>query len=78
MARFRLVIIIIALLVVIAATVFWFQRNKPILVKITEVSTGEVQRTVTNTRAGNPECLPPRTLVSLAGWANSQPAGHRG
>jgi HlyD family secretion protein len=32
--------------------VYWLQRNKPIEVTLTEVERGEVQRTVTNTRAG--------------------------
>ncbi|MDH5356779.1 MAG: hypothetical protein OEY09_20230 [Gammaproteobacteria bacterium] len=45
MARFRFVLFIILLLVIAAATVFWLQRNKPILVKIIEVNPGEVQRT---------------------------------
>jgi HlyD family secretion protein len=68
MARFRLVIIIIVLLVVVAASVFWFQRNKPILVQITEVSIGEVQRTVTNTRAGTLNaCRRARLSPSLGG-----------
>ena len=74
MARFRLVFTIILLLVVVAATVFWFQRNKPILVQITEVSIGEVQRTVTNTRAGTLNaCRRARLSPSLGGQIASLP-----
>ena len=74
MARFRLVFTIILLLVLVAATVFWFQRNKPILVQITEVSIGEVQRTVTNTRAGTLNaCRRARLSPSLGGQIASLP-----
>lgn len=74
MARFRLVLIIIVLLATAAATVFWFQRNKPILVKVTEVSIGEVQRTVTNTRAGTLNaCRRARLSPSLGGQIASLP-----
>jgi HlyD family secretion protein len=56
------------IVLVIGGLVFWSQRNKPINVTVAEVSTGEVQRTVTNTRAGTLNaCRRARLSPSLGG-----------
>lgn len=74
MARFRLVITIIVLLLAAAVTVIWLQRNKPIPVQVTDVSIGEVQRTVTNTRAGTLNaCRRARLSPSIGGQIASLP-----
>jgi len=50
--RSRIAIITILVASVIIALIFWLQRPKPVAVELTTVEVGEVQRTVTNTRAG--------------------------
>lgn len=74
MARLKLLFTAIVSLAVIAAAVFWLQRNKPVPVIITEVSVGEVQRTVTNTRAGTLNaCRRARLSPSLGGQIANLP-----
>ncbi len=53
MSKLKIFLFLVITASVIAAAVFWSQRNKPIAVTLTEVSRGEVQKTVTNTRAGS-------------------------
>jgi len=50
--RHRIISISVIVLVVIIAFFSWLKRPKPIAIIIAEVEQGEVQRTVTNTRAG--------------------------
>ena len=52
MHRFRFVLYVLIVVLIVVAVVFWLKRNKPIAVTVDEVSLGEVERTVTNTRAG--------------------------
>lgn len=78
MSKIRIVfsILIVALLLITA--LFWLQRNKPIPVTVTTVETGEVQRTVTNTRAGTLNaCRRAKLSPSLGGQIASLPV-HEG
>jgi len=59
----RRMIIIVAAVIALALTYAWFSRSKPIPVTLREVSTGKVEATLANTRAGTVEaCL--RTKLS--------------
>jgi HlyD family secretion protein len=50
--RRRLLIFAIIIVTLVIALIVWLQRPKPVVVEITNVEIGEVERTVTNTRAG--------------------------
>lgn len=50
--RQRFFIISIIVVSAVIALIIWLQRPKPVAVELTKVEVGEVQRTVTNTRAG--------------------------
>ncbi len=50
--RRRFFIISIIVVSAVIALIVWLQRPKPVAVELTRVEVGEVQRTVTNTRAG--------------------------
>ena len=50
--RRRFFIITIIVVSAVIALIIWLQRPKPVAVELTTVEVGEVQRTVTNTRAG--------------------------
>ena len=50
--RRRIALIVSAFIVIVIALIAWFKRPKPISVLLANVEIGEVQRTVTNTRAG--------------------------
>jgi len=52
MRKLKISLIVIVIIAVSAALIYWSQRNKPIAVTLAKVTSGEVQRTVTNTRAG--------------------------
>lgn len=68
MGKFRFILAFLIVALVIISLVYWLNRNKPIAVIITEVSSGEVQRTVTNTRAGTLNaCRRARLSPSLGG-----------
>lgn len=74
MKRFRLAFFLIGLALVVTATVYWLQRNKPIPVQIIEISHGQVERTVTNTRAGTLNaCRRARLSPALGGQIASLP-----
>ena len=74
MGRFRIIITISVLAIALIATGYWLQRNKPIAVTITPVETGEIQRTVTNTRAGTLNaCRRARLSPSLGGQISNLP-----
>lgn len=74
MKRFRLALFLIGLALVATATVYWLQRNKPIPVQIIEIGRGQVERTVTNTRAGTLNaCRRARLSPALGGQIASLP-----
>jgi len=50
--RHRIISISVIIVVIVALFLGWLKRPKPVAVLIASVETGEVQRTVTNTRAG--------------------------
>jgi HlyD family secretion protein len=59
----RRIAIIVAVLAVIGAGIFWMTRPKPVAVALYEVSAGKVESTLANTRAGTVDaCL--RTKLS--------------
>jgi len=69
-----MIFIIAVLAVIVTAAVYWLQRNKPIPVQVIEISRGEVERTVTNTRAGTLNaCRRARLSPSLGGQIASLP-----
>jgi len=74
MKRLRLVFISIIVLFAIIAIVYWQQRSNPVPVQVYEVSRGQVQRTVTNTRAGTLNaCRRAQLSPSLGGQIASLP-----
>ena len=74
MRRFRFVIYILILAGLVTALVYWLQRNKPIPVTLAQVDRGEVQRTVTNTRAGTLNaCRRAKLSPSLGGQIERLP-----
>lgn len=50
--RYRIILISVASVLIITALFSWIKRDKPVAIIIETVQLGEVQRTVTNTRAG--------------------------
>ena len=50
--RYRIILISVVSVLIIVAFFSWVKRDKPVAVIIANVELGEVQRTVTNTRAG--------------------------
>jgi len=74
MKRFRLAVSLLGLVLAVAATVYWLQRNKPIPVQVIELGRGQVERTVTNTRAGTLNaCRRARLSPALGGQIASLP-----
>lgn len=75
MSRHKRVILIITVSVVILfALVSWLKRPKPIAVLISAVEAGEVQRTVTNTRAGTLKaCRRAKLSPSMGGQISNLP-----
>jgi len=74
MFRFRLVFAVVGLVLLVIASVYWLQRNKPIPVQITEINRGVVERTVTNTRAGTLNaCRRARLSPALGGQIANLP-----
>jgi HlyD family secretion protein len=74
MTRKNIGFVVVAVCIVLIAAVFWFQRPRPIVVQVIEVIHGEVQRTVTNTRAGTLNaCRRARLSPSLGGQIASLP-----
>lgn len=68
MGKFRFLLVLLIVVLLIVSVVYWLNRNKPIAITITEITTGEVQRTVTNTRAGTLNaCRRARLSPSLGG-----------
>jgi len=76
--RHRLVLFSILAIVVVVALITWLKRPKPIAVVLGKVETGEVQRTVTNTRAGTLEaCRRAKLSPSIGGQIANLPV-HKG
>ena len=48
----RFLVYSILIVVVVVSIVYWVKRPKPVAILVASVESGEVQRTVTNTRAG--------------------------
>ncbi|MDY6980557.1 MAG: efflux RND transporter periplasmic adaptor subunit [Pseudomonadota bacterium] len=66
--------IIAVIIIALVVTVFWFKRPKPVSVILTEVQQGEVERTVTNTRAGTlMACRRARLSPSIGGQIATLP-----
>jgi HlyD family secretion protein len=76
--RKRLFLISILAVVVVVALVSWLKRPKPIPVLIGKAEIGEVQRTVTNTRAGTLKaCRRAKLSPSIGGQISNLPV-HKG
>ncbi len=74
MGRIKIIFVVSLVVLAVAAGVYWSQRNKPIPVAVTEAQRGEVQRTVTNTRAGTLNaCRRAQLSPSLGGQIASLP-----
>lgn len=74
MTKFRILFWSIFILVTIAAVIFWTQRQKPVEVSIATVTSGEIQRTITNTRAGTLNaCRRAKLSPSLGGQISNLP-----
>ena len=74
--RFALYSILI--IVIIVSIVFWVKRPKPVAVLVASVESGEVQRTVTNTRAGTLKaCRRAKISPSIGGQIANLPV-HEG
>ncbi len=74
MAKLKIFFWLLILLVIIASFVYWAQRKKLIEVTIEEVTQGEIQRTITNTRAGTLNaCRRARLSPSLGGQIANLP-----
>ncbi len=74
MKKSRLILLLLIVAAVIAAVVFWSTRSKPIAVQVATVELGEVQRTVTNTRAGTLNaCRRAKLSPSMGGQIASLP-----
>lgn len=74
MRRIRSFVYILLPVLLITAIYFWMQRDKPVPVTVAEVSRGEVQRTVTNTRAGTLHaCRRAKLSPSLGGQIERLP-----
>jgi len=70
----RIALIIILLVITAIALVFWIKRPKPVAVLMATAETGEVQRTITNTRAGTlMACRRAKLSPSIGGQIASLP-----
>lgn len=68
MRRYRYIFLTLAVVVIVATWIAWQQRNKPIPVSLASVETGDIERTVTNTRAGTLNaCRRAKLFPSLGG-----------
>ncbi len=63
----RRIAIALAVVALLAAGIFWFTRPKPIAVVVREVSTGQVEATLANTRAGTVEACQRTKLSTIIG-----------
>jgi HlyD family secretion protein len=63
----RRVLIVLPVVAVIAAVVWWLGRPKPIPVVLTEIGRGRVEATIANTRAGTVEACQRTKLSTIVG-----------
>jgi HlyD family secretion protein len=74
MAKLKIFFWLLILLLIIAALIYWSQRKKPVEVTIQTVTQGEIQHTITNTRAGTLNaCRRARLSPSLGGQIANLP-----
>lgn len=74
MHKLKIFIGFITLFLIVGASIFWLQRNKPIAVTLATVERGAIERTVTNTRAGTLNaCRRAKLSPSLGGQIASLP-----
>lgn len=72
--RRRFILIIVSISVILLLAIFWLKRPKPIAVTLTNVDIGNVERTVTNTRAGTLKaCRRAKLSPSIGGQIASLP-----
>lgn len=63
----RRVLIVVALVAIVAAVVWWLGRQKPVAVVLAEVGRGTVEATISNTRAGTIEACQRTKLSTISG-----------
>jgi HlyD family secretion protein len=63
----RRIVVIVAILAILALAAGWFMRSKPVPVVLREVSTGRVESTLANTRAGSVEACQRTKLSTIIG-----------
>jgi HlyD family secretion protein len=63
----RRILLALAIFAVLAASLWWFGRPKPIAVVLAEVGRGKVEATIANTRAGTVEACLRTKLSTIAG-----------
>lgn len=68
MTKGRMILLVVLIAAGIGAVLVWSTRSKPVAVQVATVESGEVQRTVTNTRAGTLNaCRRARLSPSMGG-----------
>ena len=65
----RRLALIAALVVLLAAALYWFTRPQPLPVVLAEVAAGRVEATLANTRAGTVEACQRTKLSTIIGAA---------
>ena len=74
MSKGRWILLVIVIAAAVAAVFVWSTRAKPVAVQMATVEVGEVQRTVTNTRAGTLNaCRRARLSPSMGGQISQLP-----
>lgn len=74
MSKLKIFFWVLILLLIAAFFTYWTQREKPIEVTVTTVTQGEIERTITNTRAGTLNaCRRARLSPSLGGQIANLP-----
>jgi HlyD family secretion protein len=63
----RRIVVIVVILATLALAAGWFMRSKPVPVVLREVSTGRVESTLANTRAGSVEACQRTKLSTIIG-----------
>jgi HlyD family secretion protein len=63
----RRIVVIVVILAILALAAGWFMRSKPVPVVLREVSTGRVESTLANTRAGSVEACQRTKLSTIIG-----------
>jgi HlyD family secretion protein len=75
---FRRTLIVIAILVPVVFSIWYFNRPKPLLVQLATVARGKVEATVNNTRAGTVKACRRAKMAPPAGGQISQLLVHKG